>query len=90
MGASCLKNADTLTGLWELSVPALFPAPNILWREATIKIQKARVWRPPRLVNTWGFGECGAPGEGLEALRPFPIPYPMHLSYLAVLIFSLP
>ena len=38
-----------------------------------------------RLVNTWRFGECGAHGENMEALCPFPTPCSTHLFYLAVL-----
>lgn len=42
------------------------------------------VQRDSSLVSTWKYGESGAPGEGVEAPGPFPIPGPMHLSHLGV------
>ena len=34
-------------------------------------------------VNIWRFRESGVLGEGMEALRPFPITCPKHLFHLA-------
>ena len=34
------------------------------------------------MVNTWWCHEGSRPGEGIEALLPFPTPCPTHLSHL--------
>ena len=57
---------------------------SCLCNEASIKTQKDGIWRASQLVNTWRFGENGLPGEGMDALSPFPIPCHMPLFHLAV------
>ena len=52
--------------------------------EASLKTQKAKVWRVSGLVNRRRFWDNGMPGEGIVSLSPFSTPCPVHLFYLAV------
>ena len=41
-----------------------------------------RKYRASGLMNAWGFGESGGPGEGMEALSPSLTPWPVYLIHL--------
>ena len=48
------------------------------------KNPKGCVHRVSGLVNTWRFGESGAPGKVMEAAHSFPVSSPVHPFHLAL------